>query len=321
MAFEGVTFVVPTLNEEARLPRCLESIRAQEYPAECVEIIVADGGSTDGTVDIARSFGARVVTNERRLAEPGVALGMSIASSEYCIAFAADNVLPHSQWLTAMVQPLDDDPCIGLTFTHLVNASNDNCFNQYFNALRADPLNAFVFGEGTRPQCFSRFYRVHRQTKDYTVFSFDEDNFPPIALAQGTTVRRTLLSARCTEYDDILPVIEMIRAGVYMAYVPRAGIHHFSMRGFRDFVHKYDKRIDNALVHGYVRRATFLSPRRRFRQYIWPVYALSVWAPAIYALSWTLKTRQRCYFFHPVANLVLALLIIRRLFALRQKIW
>ncbi|MCG2796497.1 MAG: glycosyltransferase, partial [Actinomycetia bacterium] len=40
-----VSVVIPTLNSEKTLPRCLESVTRQEYGG-AVEIIVADGGST-----------------------------------------------------------------------------------------------------------------------------------------------------------------------------------------------------------------------------------------------------------------------------------
>lgn len=45
-----------TLNEEANLPRTLESVRWAD------EIIIVDNGSTDRTLEIARSFGAKVFT-------------------------------------------------------------------------------------------------------------------------------------------------------------------------------------------------------------------------------------------------------------------
>jgi len=50
-----VTVVIPTLNEEDRLPGCLASLWWAS------EIIVADANSTDGTRDIARRFGAQVL--------------------------------------------------------------------------------------------------------------------------------------------------------------------------------------------------------------------------------------------------------------------
>lgn len=48
-----VSIVVPTWNEREALPRCLSLLREQEPPWE---ILVVDGGSTDGTVDAARTF-------------------------------------------------------------------------------------------------------------------------------------------------------------------------------------------------------------------------------------------------------------------------
>lgn len=61
MAGERLTIsvVVPALNEAAYLPNLLEALAAQTRPAN--EVIVADAGSTDGTPEIARRYGARVV--------------------------------------------------------------------------------------------------------------------------------------------------------------------------------------------------------------------------------------------------------------------
>lgn len=49
--------VVLTLNEALRLPACLASA------AGCNDLVVIDSGSTDGTVDVARAAGARVLVN------------------------------------------------------------------------------------------------------------------------------------------------------------------------------------------------------------------------------------------------------------------
>ncbi len=56
----NISVVIPTLNEAAALPRTLESLH-RDGPAE---IIVADGGSTDETIEIAEPF-ARVIRAPR----------------------------------------------------------------------------------------------------------------------------------------------------------------------------------------------------------------------------------------------------------------
>jgi len=53
-----VSVVIPTYNSEKTLAKCLESIRNQTY--KNIEIIVVDRNSIDGTVEIAKSFGAKV---------------------------------------------------------------------------------------------------------------------------------------------------------------------------------------------------------------------------------------------------------------------
>lgn len=56
---EPLSVLIPVFNEEANLPACLESVR--EIAAE---VFVVDSFSTDKTVELAKSFGARVVQHE-----------------------------------------------------------------------------------------------------------------------------------------------------------------------------------------------------------------------------------------------------------------
>lgn len=56
---QTVSIIVPTLNEEATLPRSLSMVQALDPPPH--ELLIADGGSSDRTVEIARRHGRRVV--------------------------------------------------------------------------------------------------------------------------------------------------------------------------------------------------------------------------------------------------------------------
>jgi rSAM/selenodomain-associated transferase 2 len=55
--------VIPTLDEAGALPVLLDQLRRQERVA--LEVIVADGGSRDATIELARRYGARVVEAPR----------------------------------------------------------------------------------------------------------------------------------------------------------------------------------------------------------------------------------------------------------------
>jgi rSAM/selenodomain-associated transferase 2 len=57
-----ISIIIPTLNEERAIGMLLETLAALRPP---VEVIVADGGSTDRTVGIVSERGARVIAAER----------------------------------------------------------------------------------------------------------------------------------------------------------------------------------------------------------------------------------------------------------------
>ncbi len=54
-----ISVVTPTLNAMQYLGDCIESIRIQQRPDVEVEHIVVDGGSSDGTVELAPVTGLR----------------------------------------------------------------------------------------------------------------------------------------------------------------------------------------------------------------------------------------------------------------------
>ena len=46
--YPSISILIPTLNAASVLGKSLESISNQDYPRNKIEIIIADGGSTDG---------------------------------------------------------------------------------------------------------------------------------------------------------------------------------------------------------------------------------------------------------------------------------
>src|SRR5215831_6258037 len=82
-----ISVVIPTLNEAPRIRSAIETVQWAD------EVIVADAGSTDGTPDIARSSGARVLT------VPGPTIGaqrnaaIETARNPWILALDADEMV------------------------------------------------------------------------------------------------------------------------------------------------------------------------------------------------------------------------------------
>ena len=71
-AAPSVSAVIATLNAERALGSCLAALRAQDYAGD-LQIVIADGGSTDRTLAIAAENRATVVENPLRTGEAGKA--------------------------------------------------------------------------------------------------------------------------------------------------------------------------------------------------------------------------------------------------------
>ena len=87
---ERLSVIIPALDEESGLAVALESARGDN-----VEIIVADGGSADGTVNMARRLGAQVITAPRGRARQMNA-GAAAAGGEIFVFLHADTCLPEA---------------------------------------------------------------------------------------------------------------------------------------------------------------------------------------------------------------------------------
>ncbi len=85
-----VSVIVPVYNGEPVIENCLNHLLHQQYPAEKLEIIVVDNGSTDKTVPIIESMGLKSFYAARKGPAAARNEGMKIASGEIVVFVDAD---------------------------------------------------------------------------------------------------------------------------------------------------------------------------------------------------------------------------------------
>lgn len=118
----AVSVVIPTLNEEAVIARCLESLAGQTLPGDAFEVILVDNGSQDRTVAIARGFqGTMRLRCLDREGVPVSALrnfGATVARGRFLAFLDADCIAPRD-WLEQALGPLRSAGCgvIGAHYT------------------------------------------------------------------------------------------------------------------------------------------------------------------------------------------------------------
>ncbi|MBT9330263.1 glycosyltransferase [Paracidobacterium acidisoli] len=118
-AAPALSVVVIGRNEGQRLARCLDSIRALRGVEGEIEVIYADSGSTDGSVQLAAAAGARVAElhPERPTAALGRNAGWTMARSAYILFLDGDTIL-HPDFVRHAMEAISADPKIAAVWGH-----------------------------------------------------------------------------------------------------------------------------------------------------------------------------------------------------------
>ena len=112
-----ITVVVPTYNEAGNLRTKVANLLAQTYPRELMELIVVDGASTDGTVEIASVLTKELAgvvpirvlqIEERKGKSYQMNLALAAARGEIIIATDADVVLDNGA-ISTLMSHFDDE--------------------------------------------------------------------------------------------------------------------------------------------------------------------------------------------------------------------
>jgi peptidoglycan/xylan/chitin deacetylase (PgdA/CDA1 family)/glycosyltransferase involved in cell wall biosynthesis len=104
-----ISIVIPALNEEKYLPDCLKSLRDQDYTGT-YEIVLCDNGSTDGTVNVARQFNARIIPcPEKKSVFYARQVGADAAQGDIIAQADADTIYPRN-WLSRIADRFEKHP-------------------------------------------------------------------------------------------------------------------------------------------------------------------------------------------------------------------
>jgi rhamnosyltransferase len=104
------SIVIRTLNEARYLSQLLSGIREQNLPADQVEVLVVDSGSTDGTLEIAEDAGCRILhlTREEFSFGRSLNIGCEAATGDFLIFISGHCVPVSGSWLPSLVLPFQD---------------------------------------------------------------------------------------------------------------------------------------------------------------------------------------------------------------------
>ena len=110
-AVPKVSIIVASRNSAETIGDCLQALFEQDYPRDSIEVIMVDGCSTDGTVEMAEKFPAKVLSMPLNAAA-AYNHAMKIASHDI-LGFVDADAKVEQDWLSKLTPHLADPKVAG----------------------------------------------------------------------------------------------------------------------------------------------------------------------------------------------------------------
>lgn len=305
---KSVSVIMATLNSGPILEKSLRSIRQQNYDQNKIEIIIADGGSTDGTIEIIKKYDGQVIPEETGSPEAAKAIALKQAKNEIILEIDDDNILPNRNWLAKMVSFFNKEPqatgCYPWRYTY---RKRDKPLNRYFALFGVNDPVAYFLGKADRQSYLSKKWSLSGQAKDkgdYFLVKFNKKNMSTLGANGFLIKRKRLMKAQVDEkhFFHIDVNWDLIDQGYNQYVVVKNDIIHASGENFWDFFKKRKKYMENLYLQDLAKRRYLLYKKERDRKKIigYSFYALTLIGPTVEAFRGYIKIPDFAWFLHPI---------------------
>jgi len=210
---------------------------------------VADGGSKDKTLEIARKYKVeKILHNSLRTGEAGKAIGVEAAKNEIVALVDSDNILPSRNWIKTMIEPFKEPNIVGCEPLYYSYRLRDPLITRYCALLGMnDPMIMYIGNYDRYNHITGKWTEMPVKTVDrgsYLHVQLDGRNTPSIG-ANGFMIRAEVLKK--LNYKpylfDIDIVCQLVKNGLNRFAKVKIGIVHLFADDVNTFIRKTERRI------------------------------------------------------------------------------
>ena len=144
----AVSVIVPCYNEEATIGFLLDAILQQSFPLDGIEVVIADGLSTDGTREVIDHFSRahpnlniRVVDNVKRIIPSAINTALEHARGDVIIRLDAHSI-PHTNYIQRCIEVLEETGAANVGGAWEIKPATDTWAARSIAAAASHPLGA-----------------------------------------------------------------------------------------------------------------------------------------------------------------------------------
>lgn len=305
----SISIVIATFNSERTLGLCLEKVNEQNYKGK-IEIIIADGGSKDATLKIAKNNKAKIikVNPGKQNAEYNKGIGLKHARNEIVLFLDHDNIMPHLNWLNNIVEPfMEDKEIVGVEPLRFHYDRSMTFLDRYFALFGGSDPVVYYLGKASHLSYADSKYNLFGKSKDmgsYYKIIFSEKKIPALG-GNGAALRRNLLlkSAK-SDPDNFIHtdvVADLIKAGHNKYGIIKDTIIHLTNNKVLPFLLRRKYFIEKyQLEEAFKRRYYIYDPKKdRLKLFRYIILSITVVVPLKDSIKGFMKITDLAWFLHP----------------------
>ena len=154
-----ISIITVVFNNVHTIKTAIESVLSQTYPE--IEYIIIDGGSTDGTLDVIKSFGSaihRLISERDNGIYDAMNKGISHCTGEVIGILNSDDVYDNDQVIATVMDAFLEDQKLGIVYGDLVYVKGDDV-NQVVRRWTSEHYYNRFFEDGHVPPHPSLFIK------------------------------------------------------------------------------------------------------------------------------------------------------------------
>lgn len=326
MKYPLVSVVIATFNSNRSLEKVLLSLKKQNYPKNKIEIIIVDGGSEDGTIELAKKYKCKIFNNPNTDQVYGKFIGYKKAKGKLLLLIDSDEVIEDKNSIFNKVLALTKDTKIKVAVSTGLKKPNDYPqINYYLNEF-GDPFSYFMYHDSKDPRFFinslKRKYEKLYEDKDKIVFDFSNVKQPPFIELTAMSVMVNIdyikknipeILKKPSTHTHLFYLINT--QGNLFSIMKHDSVIHYSVGTIPGYLRKIRSRVTSNIFStemgkaGFSGREEFQKSDVKFKKYLFIIYGLSIIFPLIDSIYLVFTRRKYIYFLHVLLSFYTAFMI------------
>jgi len=318
-SFPSISIITLTFNPNRDIfKQSLDSVKNQNYPKNKIEQIVVDGGSNNGTITLAKSYGCTIIERPdlEYESEMRKSIGIKRAKNDLILFLEADNILVGKDWLQTMILPFVENKNIFSTFSiHNSYLKNMPLLTKYCALIGASDPPINYLKKADKIMLDEKQYDKGDILKDlpkYLIVKFSKENLPTLG-DNGHMIRRSVINKvnhdpRIFLHTDAFFDLLCLGYNTY-GVVKNSMIHHIGS----NILKLYQRRVmfKERFRDAYIRKRVYLvfdykSAKDRWNLFKFLIFSFTFIQPFYRALRGYMKIHEPAWFLHPLVCFIAA---------------